>query len=603
MGDTLLVFGILGATIALFISDRMRLDVVAMLSLLALALTGILTPAEALAGFSSSIVVMIAALFVVGAGLFRTGVAERFGRALGRAAGTHRASLTAMLMLGAGALSSFMSSTGTVAVMLPVAVALAWNARLSASLLLIPLSIGASLGGMLTLIGTPPNLVVADALAAGGYEPFGFFDFTLIGLAALGVGTLVLATFGGYLLPPRRDAGDAGTDGPEVKSEAEMIDAFEAGDLVRFRVMEGSPLVGLSPADAGLRERYGVNVVDIRRRVPIGPRRRLPSTGRQPMRVSDVVDLQGDPDAIERVAREQGLDKAWTQGESGSVMAEVLLTPRSRLVGRTLQELEFRKQYGVNVLSIQREGRALPGPLAAIRLKFADTLLVSGDADRIEGLRSELGQFVVLAQTAPEPARGPLTYRQLAAIAVALGMMVLLTFELVAPVIAVLLAAIGMVLTRCLDVEMAYRAINWESVVLIAAIMPMATALEKTGGMDLIVRQLEGFGASGPLALMAALFVVTGMLSQVISNTATALLVAPAAMGAALEMGVSPYPFLMTVAIAASSAFATPVASPINMLVLGPGAYRFGDFFRVGVLIQVLLLGLTLLLVPLLFPF
>ncbi|MEO0557859.1 MAG: SLC13 family permease [Bacteroidota bacterium] len=603
MGDTLLVFAILGVTIALFVSDRMRLDVVAVLSMLALAVTGILTPAEALAGFSSSIVVMIAALFVVGAGLFRTGVAERFGRALGRAAGTQRAGLTAVLMLGAGALSGIMSSTGTVAVMLPVAVALAWNARFSPSLLLIPLSIGASLGGMLTLIGTPPNLVVADALTAAGYEPFGFFDFTLIGLAALGLGTLVLAVFGRRLLPARRSASSSDAEGPEVVSETEMMDAFEAGDLVRFRVMEGSPLIDRSPADVGMRQRYGVNVVDIRRRGPVGPRKRLPSTGRQLMREGDIVDLQGDPGMLELVAAEQGLDRAWTQGETASVLAEVLLTPRSRLVGRTLPELEFRKHYGVNVLSIQREGEALPGPLADIRLKFADMLLVSGEADRIDSLRSEVGQFVVLAQTASTPARGPLTGRQLAAIAVTVGMMALLALELVAPVIAVLVAAVAMVLTRCLDVEMAYRSINWESVVLIAAIMPMATALEKTGGMELIVGQLGTFSVAGPLALMAALFVVTGVLSQVISNTATALLVAPAALGAAVEIGASPYPFLMAVAIAASSAFATPVASPINMLVLGPGAYRFGDFFRVGVLIQVLLLVLTLLLVPLLFPF
>ena len=321
------------------------------------------------------------------------------------------------------------------------------------------------------------------------------------------------------------------------------------------------------------------------------------------MRAGDIVDLQGDPATLDRLASEQGLERAWTQGASASVLAEVLLTPRSRLVGRTLPELEFRKRYGVNVLSIQREGTALAGPLADIRLKFADMLLVSGEADRIEDLRRDVGEFVVLAQTASVPARGPLTDRQLAAIAVAVGMMALLALELVAPVIAVLIAAVAMVLTRCLDVEMAYRSINWESVVLIAGIMPMATALEKTGGMEWIVSQLGTVSAAGPLALMAALFVVTGVLSQVISNTATALLVAPAALGAAVEIGASPYPFLMTVAIAASSAFATPVASPINMLVLGPGAYRFGDFFRVGVLIQVLLLVLTLLLVPLLFPF
>lgn len=254
------------------------------------------------------------------------------------------------------------------------------------------------------------------------------------------------------------------------------------------------------------------------------------------------------------------------------------------------------------MLSVRRRDAPVEGPLPSVPLRFADTLLVAGAPERVEMLRTEPGDFVVVAQARDTPARGPLTPRQMAAVGVVVGMMALLTLEVVPPVIAVLLAAVAMVLTRALDVEAAYRSINWESVVLIAAILPTATALQKTGGMDLLVAQLAPIGAAGPLALLAALFVVTGLLSQVISNTATAVLVAPVALGTAVEIGASPYPFLMAVAVAASAALATPMASPINMLVLGPGAYRFGDFFRVG-LVQGLLLLLTLVLVPLLFPF
>lgn len=600
--DALLVFAILAVTIALFVSDRLRLDLVAMLSLLALALTGILTPAEALAGFSDPVVVMIAGLFVIGGGLSRTGVAGRVGRAIGAAAGTSRAGLTVMLMLGAGVLSAFMSSTGTVAVMLPVATALAWNARLSPSLLLIPLSVGASLGGMLTLIGTAPNLVVANELQAAGFAPFRFFDFTPIGLAVLALGVGVLAAFGGRLLPRRASADGPAANGPAVVPGAELMREYEVGETVRVRIRRASPLVGQSPAEAGLRQRYGVNVVAIRRKGRAG-RRRLPHTGNQPFRARDEVDVQGPADAVERLTEEQALRRVEAPEEPDATLAEVLLTPRSRLIGRTLAEVGFRERYGLNVLSVQRRGERLGEARATTPLRFADSLLVAGSPERIERLREEAGDFVVVAQAAKAAPQGPLTPQQITAGGIVIGMMALLTFEVVPAVIAVLLAAVAMVLTKALDMEAAYRSINWESVVLIAAILPMATALQKTGGMDLIVRQLGALESAGPLALLAAIFIVTGVLSQVISNTATAVLVAPVALRAALEIGASPYPFLMAVAVAASSAFATPVASPINMLVLGPGAYRFGDFFRVGALMQVLLLAVTLVLVPLLFPF
>ncbi len=602
-GDALLVFGLLAVTILLFVSDKLRLDVVALLSLLALSLTGVVALDEALAGFADPIVIMIAALFVVGGGLARTGAAERFGRAIGAAAGQSRAGLTAVLMLGAGVLSAFMSSTGTVAVMLPVAAALAWDARLSPSLLLIPLSIGASLGGMLTLIGTPPNLVVAAELEAAGYEPFGFFDFTPVGLAALAVGVGVLAALGGRLLPARASADGPQSEGPTIIPGDELVREFGLGELVRMSVPAASPLVGLSPAQANLRQRYGVNVVDIRRKQPLGSWVRLDHTGNQAMHAGDQVDVQGTPEAVARVVEEQSLQRIGTQGEPEAVLAEVLLTPRSRLIGQTLAMASFRERYGVNVLSIKRRGKPVEGYLAALPLQFADALLVGGTRERIGMLRQEASDFVVVARAPKVEPDGPITAGQATALAITAGMMGLLTFEVVAPVIAVLLAAVAMVLTRCLRVETAYRSINWESVVLIAAILPMATALRKTGGVDLIVSQLGALDGAGPLALLAALFVVTGVLSQVISNTATALLVAPVALQSALAIGASPYPFLMGVAVAASSAFATPVASPINTLVLGPGAYRFGDFLRVGLLVQGLLLFLTLALVPILFPF
>ncbi|HSJ23965.1 MAG TPA: SLC13 family permease [Longimicrobiales bacterium] len=605
-GDALFVFAVLGATILLFASDRMRLDVVALMALLALSLTGILTPAEALAGFSDAVVIMIAGLFVVGGALFRTGVAERFGRALGRVAGTSRARLTVTVMLGAALLSAFMSSTGTVAVMLPVTATLAWGARLSPSLLLIPLSVGSLFGGLLTLIGTPPNIVVSNQLAAAGYAPFRFFDFTPVGLVVLAAGTVILAVAGGRLFPARASAdGPSAAGGVASVPGEELVRGYGVGRITRLRVPPQSPLVGQSPAAARLRERYGVSVLAVRRASgPGGRRTRLAGTADTVLRVGDEMDVQAPADTVQRLLREELLHEAGVAQEPEAMLAEVLLTPRSRLIGRTLADARFRTRYGANVLSIRRQGELLEGPLASTELRFADTLLVSGSPRRIELLRGDVGDFVVVAQARDDSrADGPLSRRQYAAIAIMVGMMLLLTFEVVAPVLAVLLAAVAMVLARCLTMEVAYRSINWESVVLIAAFLPMATALQKTGGMDLFVARLETIGSAGPLAVLAALFILTGVLSQVISNTATAVLVAPVAIATAAQLGVSPYPMVMGVAVAASSAFATPVATPVNMLVLGPGAYRFGDFMKAGILLQTVALLITLLLVPLLFPF
>jgi di/tricarboxylate transporter len=601
--DMILVFVILLTTIALFISDRLRLDLVAILSLLALTLTGILSPAEALAGFSDPVVLMIAGLFVVGGGLFRTGVASRLGEALGGVAGQSRLRLTAVLMLAAGLLSGFMSSTGTVAVMLPVAVTLAWRAGISPSKLLIPLSFASLLGGMLTLIGTAPNIVVANQLEAEGLAPFRFFDFTPIGVLMLLAGVIFMVAFGTRLLPERAPAsGVTGEDQTLEVSASELTTGYGVGELHVLRVRSSSPLIGRSPAEADLRRRYGVSVLRARPhtlRGPVARKRRTPA-----LRAGDLLDVQGRSEAIERLQQDQGLAVLDdVRDHSPLLIAEVLLTPRSRLIGQSLSDAHFRDRYGVHVISIRRLDAVLEDDLATRPLRFGDTLLVTGPARRIDLLRKEANDFVVVARGSDDARGGRLSPKAYRAVGVMAGMMALLTFEVVPAVTAVLLAAVLMVLLGALDVEAAYRSINWESVVLIAGILPMATALEKTGGMQLLVQQLGPVGALGPLAMAAALFVITSVLSQIISNTATAVLVAPIAFQSAIEMSVSPYPLLMIVAIAASTAFATPIASPVNTLVLGPGEYRFGDFFKIGVALQVLILALALLIVPLLFPF
>lgn len=604
-GETLLVYVILAVTIILFVSERLRLDLVALLALLALSLTGVLTLGESLAGFADPLVIMIAALFVVAGAIFRTGLAERFGRILGRIAGTGRARITVVVMLGTGLLSAFVSTTGTVALMLPVTASLARNARLSPSLLLLPMAVGALLGGMLTLIATPPNIIVSNQLSAAGYAPFGFFDFTPIGVVMLVAGTAVLVIFGERLLPVRPSAEPVeGADGVSRLTGADIVRGHSVGRIVRLRVSEDSPLVGASPAEAALRRRFHVNIVGIRRpRGRSGHMRRLSRTSEEPLDAGDELDVHAEADEVARLCAEQRLELVSDRSEADAVLAEVLLTPRSRLIGQTLEGIRFRSRYGANVLSLRRQGGPVEADLATEPLRFADTLLVAGSPKRIDLLRSETGDFVVVARTREAPRVGRLSRREILALAVMLGMLVLLTLEVVPAATAVLLAAVCMVLTGCLDMNAAYDEINWQSVVLIAAILPMATALQKTGGIEMIVALLQPIGDYGPLAVMVAIFALTGAMGQFISNTATAALIAPIAMSSAVQMGISPYPLLMTVAIASSTSFATPVATPVNMLVLGPGNYRFGDFARVGLPLQLVCGVLTVLVVPVLFPF
>jgi di/tricarboxylate transporter len=623
-----LVYGVLLGAVVLWASDRLRVDLVGVLALLVLALSGVLGPAEALAGFSDPVVLMIAGLFVVGEGLFQTGVAQAIGRLPARIAGTSEVRLLAMIMLMVAFLSAFMSSTGTVAVMLPVVVGLAWERGIPPSRLLIPLAVASLLGGMLTLIGTPPNIVVSNHLATMGREPFRFFTFTPVGavMVVVGIGFMVLV--GRRLLPERPPPGAAST--PPPTSVAALSEAYGlAGTLFTTRVPPGSPIVGRSIEELQIRRRYGVNVVGIReggagpgaggrtggrRRGPpfpglrpsVGDLRPTPPSAR--FGAGDVVYLHGQPKAVAGFVGAQRLellpDADGDEVPEGLGLVEVLLMPASRLLGRTIEEADFREQYRVTVLSIRRMGEPLDENVAATPLRFGDMLLVKGAWNRIRLLERERRDFVVTGLPR-EMERAVRPYHQApVAVAILMAMMVAMAVDLVPPALAVLAAAAAMVLTGCVGGDEAYRAINWQGVVLIATVLPVARALDTTGGLALLVGGLGPIlGGAGPVVLLAVLFVLTSAMSQVISNTATAVLLAPVAFQLAVNMDARPEPFLMAIAVAASTAFATPIASPVNTLVLGPGGYRFGDFFRIGVLLQLLLLVATLLVVPLLFPF
>jgi di/tricarboxylate transporter len=605
-GETFFVFGVLAVTIVLFASDRIRLDIVAVLVVLALMLSGVLTVRESLAGFSDSIVLMIAGLFVVGEALVRTGIAYAFGDWLMKVGGGSETRLILLLVPLVGIVGAPMSSTGIVAIFIPIVLSVAAKTGINPSRLMMPLAFAAMISGMMTLISTPPNLVVSAALQDEGLEPFGFFSFSPIGLVVLAIGTGYMLLIGRRLLSGDREGEKAGRGGRTLE---ELIDAYGLTDRIhRVRIRPESALAGQTVAGAKLRTHFGVTVVGVERQQRFGPMVE-PALATTAFRARDVLYVVGPDEPVRHFIESQDLDHLVIEERQRKDvvqelgLAEVMLAPESKLIGRTLLDAGFRSRHGVSVLAIRRMGAPLLANFTGDTLQFGDSLLVAGGWKHIGRLQADKKDFLVLSLPAEMAEVAPARKRAPWALAILAAMIVLMTFGWVPTVAAVLLAALAMVFTGCVSMDSAYKVINWQSLILIAGMLPMATALEKTGGTGLIVDGLVGtLGDAGPYAMMAGLFVLTAALGSFISNTATAVLLAPIAIGAAENLGVSPYPFAMTVAIAASAAFMTPVSSPVNTLVVVPGNYGFNDFVKVGTPMVLLVMVVTLLTVPLLFP-
>ena len=619
-----ITLGILATAIVLFVTEWLRVDVVAFGVVVTLMLTGILTVEDALAGFSNSAVLSIAALFVVGGATMQTGLAASIGRRILRIGGTNPIRLTFVLMGAVALLSGFLSDTGTVALLLPAAIALANDAKLPPSKLLIPLSYGALLGGALTLIGTTPNLIVAEMLEDNGLTSFGFFSFTPLGLALLTAGIGFMLLVGRKLLPARISA----IEGQPVENPEELIDHYRLpGNLYHLRIRRTSELIGRTLSECSLRERFRINVIDIQRRREPRLTQVLGGSGQEliPMPIErfsiqpekdivlmldDILVVQGEMGKITRASNQWNLGVQPINKDEGEMLvteeigiAEVLLPPRSRLAGRTVVDIRFGSQYRLNVLGLSRPGINSQPDLKSTPLRFGDILLVQGPWKNILALRRQSRDFVVLGQ--PEASMGAQrSEKAIFALAILAVMLVLMISNLVSVAAASMLAALLMVLTGCLNMDEAYQSIDWKSVILIAGMLPMSTALTQTGAIEAAA---DGFtaalGEQGPLAVMAALFLVTSAFTQVLSNTATTVLIAPIGLAAAQTLGIAPQSFLMVVAIAASMAFGSPVASPANTLVMGAGGYTFRDYLKVGLPLILLMMVISLLVLPLLFPY
>ena len=604
---------ILAASAVGFATGRLRSDVVALCALLLLLLTGILTPEEALAGFSNPIVIMMIGLFVVGGAIFRTGLAARIGGSLMRLAGNSQRRLFFLVVVGTALIGAFVSNTGTVALMLPIVVSMSARAGTDARRLLMPLAFASSMGGMLTLIGTPPNLVIQEHLTEGGYAPLSFFSFTPVGLICIAVGALAL-----YPLSRRLVRHDAHDDARHKggKSLSQLVSEYRLGEQMgHVTVTSSSSLCHQSLGSLDLRARYGVSVIEVRRQSRQGLLiRSVSQEAAGPATVvqgGDTLYLSGSDTDIRRFAADYGLtlgddaDGGLSFYDTG--IAEIVLMPTSRLVGRRVRESGLRAKYGINVLAVRRKGSYLRDDLADLRLLNGDVLLVHGAWTQIGRLNDDEDDFVLLGRPLDMADRVTLDYKAPIAALIMLAMIVLMVCDFipVAPVTAVMLAAVAMVLTGCFrNVEAAYKTINWESVVLIGAMLPMSVALTKTGASALISHSLvSALGQFGPIALLAGIYLATSVLTFFVSNTATAVLMAPIAVSSATALDCSPYPFLFAVTLGASMCFASPFSTPPNALVMQAGAYRFADYLRVGLPLQLIIGAIMIAVLPLLFPF
>ncbi|ENH9678072.1 TPA: SLC13 family permease [Enterobacter asburiae] len=608
-GELIWVLSLLLIAILLFATGKVRMDAVALFVIVAFVLSGTLTLPEAFSGFSDPNVILIAALFIIGDGLVRTGVATIMGSWLVKVAGSSETKMLIYLMVTVAGLGAFMSSTGVVAIFIPVVLSVSMRMQSSPSRLMMPLSFAGLISGMMTLVATPPNLVVNSELIREGFQGFCFFSVTPLGLVILVLGVV-------YMLLTRfalqGEKQDKNKEGWKRRTFRDLIKEYRlTGRARRLAIRPGSPMVGQRLDDLKLRERYGANVIGVERwrrfrRVIVNV------NGVSEFRARDVllIDMSTADVDLREFCSEQLLEPMVLRGEYFSDqaldvgMAEVSLIPESELLGKTVREMGFRTRYGLNVVGLKRDGVAMEGAVVDEPILLGDIFLVVGNWKLISQLGQKGRDFVVLNMPVEESDASPAHSQAPHAIfCLVLMVALMLTDEIPNPVAAII-ACLLMGKFRCIDAESAYKAIHWPSIILIVGMMPFALALQKTGGVELIVKGLMDVGGGyGPYMMLVCLFIMCATIGLFISNTATAVLMAPIALAMAKSMGVSPYPFAMMVAMAASAAFMTPVSSPVNTLVLGPGNYKFSDFVKLGVPFTVLVMLVCVVLIPVLFPF
>lgn len=614
---------ILVITVALFIWGRVRADIVALTALAALLVLGILTPAEALAGFSSPIVIMMIGLFVVGGAIMQTGLAKLTGNKLMALSRGNETITFLLVMLVTSFIGAFVSNTGTVALMMPIIMSIAAGSGMQSSRFLMPLAFAGSLGGMLTLIGTPPNLVIDEVLTESGYQPLAFFSFFPVGIIVIAIGIIVLMPLSKIFLSKKQ----SGKKKKQGKSLDDLVDEYQLLDnLHRYIVPSRRPsaaldengeqmdIVGKTLKDLSIQKKYGVSIIEIRneKKSRLGLVKDVSQNmakSSSTIQVHDTLYIIGEEEKMKRFASDYGLRKMkdvkidfYDLG-----LTEIVVMPTSNFAGLRIGEANLRKRFGINVLGVKRGDEYITDNLIAAKLHVGDMLLVQGEWTNLAHLATDTSNWVVIDQPEKTADKVLLDYKAPVAAAIMLLMITMMVFDFipVAPVTAVIIAGLLTVFAGCFrNVEAAYKTINWESIVLIAAMMPMSTALEKTGASALVSQGLvESLGSMGPTALLAGIYFTTSLMTMFISNTATAVLMAPIALVAARQVGVSPYSFLFAVTLGASMCFASPFSTPPNALVMKAGGYTFMDYVKVGLPLQIIIGVVMTFVLPLLFPY
>jgi di/tricarboxylate transporter len=587
-----LTLGIIVAALLIFATEKLRVDVVALLVLLTVGLTGLVGPKEVFAGFSNSAVITVWAVYIVSGGLFKTGVADVLGKFILRLSGENEMGLIAVIMLTCGLMSAFMNNVGATAMLLPAVVSVAKQTKIPVSKLLIPLSFSSLLGGKMTLIGTPANILATSIVEKYGLPTFGFFDFTPIGIVVLATGVLYMVFIGRHFLPVRRSPGDDQDIGQERTYITEV------------RVLPEGHLAGITLLESKLGADYDLTVIAlVRSNKTIKPVER-----NTVIKSDDILLIEGSAENLLRARDDLGL---MTANESKRLvdmetlkmedmdLVEATLAPRSSMVNRSLRSLNFRERYGFTVLAIRREGEVITRRLRSVRLQFGDDLLLQGPRHRLPVFQ-EKNDFLVL-----EPLK--ISEKRSRKMPIAIGLMLLVIglvlFAGLDISIAMVLGAVGMVLTRCLSMDEAYESIDWRTVFLVAGMLPLGTAMEVTGTARYIADlMLNLVGGLGPMAALAGMYLLAALITQPMSNAAAMVLVVPIALDTALSLGANHLTFTLAVVIGAATSFLTPVGHKANVLVFGPGGYKFFDYARVGALLTVFLFIATMIALPIFFP-
>jgi di/tricarboxylate transporter len=593
--ENILLLAVLALAVVLFVSERLRVDVVAILILVVLIVTGLVTVEEAFSGFASPAVITVIAVFIVSGGLTISGVADRIGAFILKVAGDNQVRMTLLIMLGVGVMSAFMNNIGAVAILLPAVMSVSRKTGISPSKMLIPLAWASLMGGNMTLIGTPPNILASSILEAyGNLEPLSFFDFTPMGIIILVTGIIYMLLIGRRLLPDRTPGGKPADRFPVKKY------------LTELQVLEDSPLIEQTIKQSDLENKYGLNVLHVH--MCCRDMETVASFTDHRLEPGDELTVQASAEAILAATNQLGLEPAsdrslqpWEieRDSRDFELAEVVLAPRSSLNGRTLRQIDFRVRYGLNVLAIRHQGVTRYTRLGEIPLGYGDVILVEGAIEKLDRLRLE-PDFLFLDMPSPEIRR---VRKAPIALAILLGTLVVITAGWLNVAAAMFIAALLMVLTGTLTMDEAYGSIEWKSVFLIACMLPLGLAMETSGTARFLADQIIlVFGGLGVMAVLVGIYIMTSLLTEVMSNAAATVLAVPIAIDAALTLEVNPYTFVIAVVIAASTSFLMPVGHQVNVLVFGPGGYRFTDYTKVGIWLNILLLIVIMLTLPLIWP-